>query len=91
MSDPLVKISLCRPHAKTVTNGASSHKGKLYGHFSEIKNIKGHLNYCIGSKVTTILLIGLIFPIGGVASGRVCPAACATGSFVQVIDMTIEL
>ena len=43
--------------------------------FLEILNLEGHKNCCIGSKVTAILLNGLILPTGGVAFGRVCPAA----------------
>ena len=39
----------------------------------------GHLNRCIGSKVTVILLNVWILPNGGVALGRVCTAACAAG------------
>ena len=34
-------------------------------------NPEGHHNRIIGSKVTFILLKGLILPIGGAASGRV--------------------
>ena len=49
--------------------------------FSDILNLEGHLNRCIGSKVTAILLNGWILPTGGAASGRVCPAACAAGLF----------
>ena len=47
--------------------------------YLEIINLEGHLNHCIGSKVTVILQNGCILPTGGVASGRVCPAACAAG------------
>ena len=49
--------------------------------FSEILNIEGHLNCCIGSKVTAILLNWWILSTGGVTSGRVCPAACAAALF----------
>ena len=45
------------------------------------QTLEGHLNRCVGSKVTAILLNGRILPPGGVASGRVCPAACAAGFF----------
>ena len=41
-------------------------------------NPEGYQNPISGSKVTVILLKGLIFPIGGVASGRVC--ACSLRS-----------
>ena len=54
-----------------------SHKTNYIDIFSEILNLEGHLNRCIGSKVTAILLKGRILPTGGVASGRVCPVACA--------------
>ena len=49
--------------------------------FFQIQNLDGHLNCCIGSKVTAILLNGLILLTGGVVSGRVCPAACAAELF----------
>ena len=71
MSDPLVKISLWHCHAQTVQNGASSRKTNYFDIFSEILNLEGNLNRCIGSKVTAILLNGWILPSGGVASGRV--------------------
>ena len=48
-------------------------------------NPEGHLNPFSGSKVTAILLKGLIWPIGGVASGRSAPAACAAGLFVYMV------
>ena len=60
-------------------NGASSHKTNYFDVFSEILYHEGHLNRCIGSKVTAILLNGWILPTGGAALGRVCPAACAAG------------
>ena len=47
----------------------------------EILNLQGHLNRCIGSKVTALLRNGWILPTSGVASGRVCPAAYAAGLF----------
>ena len=50
---------------------------KLYQKMSDILNLEGHLNCCIGSKVTALLLNGGILPTGEVASERVCPAACA--------------
>ena len=53
--------------------------------FLENLYLEGHLNRCIGSNVTVILLIWWILPAGGVASGRVCPAACAGGLFVYYI------
>ena len=50
--------------------------GKLGGYhvivISNFLNPKGHHNLISGSKVTAILLKGLILPMGGVASGRIC-------------------
>ena len=54
-----MKISLRRRHAQTVKIGASSHKTNYVDIFSEILNLEGHLNRCIGSKVTAILLVKL--------------------------------
>ena len=42
----------------------------------------------IGVTVTAILLNGRILPTGGVASGRVCPAACAAGFFSLVVCLS---
>ena len=40
--------------------------------FKNFLNPEGHKNPFSGSKGTAILLKGWIWPIGGVASGRVC-------------------
>ena len=85
MSHPLLKISLRRRHGKTVKNGAASHKTNYIDIFSEILNIQGHLNRCIGSKVMAILLNRWILPTGRVASGKVCPAACAAGLLYSTV------
>ena len=58
--------------------------------FSEILNLAGHVNCCISSKVTTILLNGWIFPTGEVASGRVCPAACAAALFISRCSFQVQ-
>ena len=58
-----------------VGNGAFSHKIDYITIFLEILNLEGHQNLITGSRVTTILLNGWIFPIGqsGEASRwRVC-------------------
>ena len=54
-------------------------------------NPKGHQNIISGSKVTAILLNGWIWPIGGVAAGRVAPEACAAGLFLQIYDINIKI
>ena len=61
----MAEASLVDPyrHAQTVKNGASSHKTN----YIDILNLVGHLNRCIGTKVTAILLNGWILPNGGVA------------------------
>ena len=38
-----------------------------------------------------ILLNGWILPTGGVASGKVCPAACAAGFFLTFFTYSIIL
>ena len=48
---------------------------QLYSSATPPKRFEGHQNPISGSKVTTILLKGWIFPIGGLALGRVC--ACS--------------
>ena len=49
-------------------------------------NPKGHQNSFSGSKIMPILLKGLIWPIGGVTSGRVC--ACSLQSRLVFEDTT---
>ena len=57
--------------------------------FSEIPNLEGYWNGCIGSKVTAVLLNGWIFATGRVALGRVCPAACAAGLLLSPVGKII--
>ena len=64
-------------------NCASSHKTNYFEIYLEILNLEGHLNHCICSEVAAILLNGWILPTGGVATGRVCPAASAAGLFIN--------
>ena len=54
---------------------ASNHKIGYVKQVWKILNLKGNQNLINGSKVTAILLEGLILPVGGVVSGRVC--ACS--------------
>ena len=63
-----VKISLRRRHALMVEDGAFSHKIDYIAIFLEIFNLEGHLNNITGSRVTAILLNGLILPIGGASA-----------------------
>ena len=42
-------------------------------------NPEGHKNPISGSKLRAILLKGLIWPIGGVALGRVCACSLRNG------------
>ena len=70
-----MKISLRRPHAPMVRNGAFSYKIDYITIILEILNPEGHQNCINGSSVTAILLNECIFPIGksGEASRwRVC-------------------
>ena len=53
-------------------------KQTIYTFFSEMLNLEGHQNRCIGSKVTAILMNGWILPTGGASLGRVC--ACSLRS-----------
>ena len=53
-------------------DGASSLTKDFVNKCLEILNLKGHWNRHIGSKVTTIFVNWRIFPVGGVASERVC-------------------
>ena len=55
-----------------VEGGAFSRKIDYFTILLGILNLGGHSNHITGSRVTAILLNGLILPIGGVASGRVC-------------------
>ena len=60
-----MKISLWRPHALMVEDGAFSHKIDYVTMLLEIRNLEGHPNRFTGSRVTEILLNGLILPIVG--------------------------
>ena len=70
-----------------VGDGALSHKIYYFQDFLKTLNLKGHQNCTIGSKVTAILLNEWDLPIGGVASGRVWPAACTAGLFSYQIPI----
>ena len=59
-----VKISLQRRHALMVGDGASSHKIDYVIVIKNFLNPEGHQNRISGSKVTAVLLMGWILPIG---------------------------
>ena len=59
-----MKISLRHRHALMVEDGALSHVTI----FKDILNLEGHPNCITGSRVTAILLNGLILPIDGASS-----------------------
>ena len=61
-----------------VEDGAFSHKINYVTIFQEILNLEGHQNPITGSIITAILLNGLVLPVGGVASGRVCACSLRT-------------
>ena len=64
--------ALRRRHTQMVRHSSSSYKIDYGIGIKNFLNSEGHQNHISGSKVTTILLKGWIWPIGGVASGRVC-------------------
>ena len=68
---------------------ASNHKIDYIIKVKEILNLEVNLNCIIGSKVTVVLLKGLILPIGGVALGRVC--ACSLLSRLVFTDIVFSL
>ena len=64
---------------KTVSDGFSSHIIDYNAKAKDILNFTRHQNCIYVSKVTEILLNGLILPIGGVALVRVC--TCSLRAF----------
>ena len=71
--------ALRRRYAQTVRNRSFSYK---------IDYVIG-IHQCSGSKGTAILMKGLILPVGGVASGRVC--ACSLRSQTGIKTFFCEL
>ena len=69
-----------------VENGAFSHEIDYVTILLEIINLKGHLNFIFGSKVTAILLNGWILATGGASLGRVC--VCSLRSRLVFIKTT---
>ena len=66
-------------------NSVFSHEIDYVTLLKGILNLKGYQNFIIDSKVTAILLNGWIWPIGGVASGRVC--ACSLRSRLVMLGV----
>ena len=62
-----------------IIEGGFSHKIEKFYKFWGILNPKGQQNKIIGSKVSAILLNGLMWPIGGVHREGSASAACAAG------------
>ena len=65
-----MKISFRYCQALSVEYGGYSHKIDYlcYNFFLEILNLEGHPNRISGSRVTAILLNGLILPVGGASA-----------------------
>ena len=72
LSNPFPPTALRRRQAETVKDGSSGYKIDYVVVIKHFLNLEGHQNPMSTSKVTAILLKGFIWPIGGVASGRVC-------------------
>ena len=53
----------------------------------EILNPEGHQNRMTGIKATAILLNEWIFPVGGVASGRVCAQLAKQACFIYILSI----
>ena len=54
-----------------------------------VLNPKGHQNRMSGSKVTIVLLKGLILSIGGVALGRVCACSLCSRLVFRAVNTYI--
>ena len=78
VSQPFPPTALWRSHAQTGKDSSSSYKIDYVIVIKKFLDPKGHQNPVSCSKVTAILLKGLILSIGGVASGRFC--ACSLHS-----------
>ena len=71
MSHPFPPTALWRRHAQTVRDRASSYKIDYVIVIKTFLIPEEHQNPISGSKVTAILLKGLIWPIGEAAAGEV--------------------
>ena len=67
---PFPPTALRHHHTQTVRDRASSYKIDYVVVNKSYLNPKGHQNPIIGSKLTTILLKGWIWPIGEASSGK---------------------
>ena len=78
MSEPFPPTALRRHHAQAVRDSTSSYKIDYIIAIKNFLNSEGHQNPTSGSHVTTILIKGLISPIGGACSLRTAHCAgCA--------------
>ena len=75
VSHPFPPIALRHRYAQTIRENSSSYKIDYFIVIQKCLNPERHHNPISGSKVTAIILKGLILLIGGVASRRVC--ACS--------------
>ena len=72
VSNPFAPTALRRRHAQRVRYSSFSYKIDYFMLIKTFLKPEGHQHSISGSKVIAILLKGLILPIGGIASGRVC-------------------
>ena len=72
VSEPFPPTALRCRHTQTVRVSTSNYKIDYVIVVKNFLNPEGHQNVISGSKVTAILLKGLILPIGEASSGRVC-------------------
>ena len=70
MSQPFPNTALRRRYAKTVRDSTSNDKIDYILGIKGFPNLEGHQHPISGSKLTAILLKGLILPIGGASSGE---------------------
>ena len=73
MSEPFPPTDLRCRHAQTVRDNTSFYKMDYVIVIKNFLNPEGDQNPISGSKVTAILLKGLILPIGGASAGEGLP------------------
>ena len=88
VTEPFPPTALWRRHAQKVRDSTSSYKIEYVIMIEDFPNPEGHKNPFSGSKFMAILLKGWIWPIIGVALGRVC--ACSLRSRLVFINYTLS-